>query len=207
MEILCHRGLWLNPKDQNRISAFLRACDSGFGVELDVRDKGSQIVIAHDLPNKDSALFCDYMDELNYKKHKNHTIAINIKSDGLASEIKRLAEKYNLSNYFTFDMSFPEMLHYNKSGLNYFTRLSEFEKKPIMLDGATGIWLDAFESEWYSKDYISNLIETGKKVCIVSAELHGRDCTHQWESIKGLNYQNNLMLCTDKPNKAREYFR
>jgi hypothetical protein len=104
-------------------------------------------------------------------------------------------------------MSIPEMLKYKNIGLKYFTRLSEYEKDPIMIENATGIWLDAFETEWYDEDYLNGLLQNKKDICIVSAELHGRDYTNQWALIKGLNDQNNLMLCTDKPNEAREYFR
>jgi len=207
MEIICHRGLWHQPEEQNNISAFIRAHESGFGVELDVRDRDSQIVIAHNSPNNESVLFSVYLDELNHKKHTNHTIAINIKADGLSGEIKSLIVKYNLSNYFTFDMSIPEMLRYKNARLNYFPRLSEYETKFIMMDNASGIWLDAFKSEWYNKEYIDKLMRTDKHICVVSPELHGRDHTHQWALIKGFNDQNNLMLCTDKPNEAKEYFR
>jgi len=207
MKILCHRGLWQNPEEQNSITSFIRARESGFGIELDVRDRGSQIVIAHDLPNNESVLFSIYLHELNQRIHKGQIIAINIKADGLSDEINRLVKEYNLYNYFTFDMSIPEMLRYKTAGLNYFTRLSEYETKPVMLEDAAGIWLDAFDSEWYNENYINKLLEISKQVCIASAELHGRNHIHQWGMIKRLNDHNNLMLCTDKPNEAREYFK
>jgi hypothetical protein len=206
MQILCHRGFWKKTEDQNSISAFVRAYELGFGVELDVRDRDSLIVISHDPPNNKSVLFSVFLEELDHNKLKNETMAINIKADGLSVEISKLIKEYNLSNYFTFDMSIPETLHYKNAGLIYFSRLSEFEKSPIMLNNPAGIWLDAFKSEWYDREYINNLLETVNKVCIVSAELHGRDRSQQWELIKRLKYQNNLMLCTDKPNEAKDYF-
>ena len=207
MQILCHRGFWKKPEDQNSISALVRAYELGFGVELDVRDSDSQIVIAHDSPNNRSVLFSVLLDQLNQNKFDNEIMAINIKADGLSLEISKLIKKYNLSNYFIFDMSIPEMLHYKNAGLKYFSRLSEFEKSPIMLNNAAGVWLDAFKSEWYDKVFINKLLGKVNKVCIVSAELHGRDCSQQWELINGLKDQNNLMLCTDKPNEARGYFK
>ena len=207
MEILCHRGFWQKQVEQNSLASFKKALELGYGIELDIRDFGSNIVIAHDLPNNESALFSNFFDQLNNYEHNNKTIAINIKSDGLVSKIKGLINEYELADYFTFDMSIPEMLRYQNAGLNYFTRLSEYEKDPIMIENATGIWLDAFETEWYDEDYLNGLLQNKKDICIVSAELHGRDYTNQWALIKGLNDQNNLMLCTDKPNEAREYFR
>ena len=164
-------------------------------------------MIAHDLPNSKSTQFSYFLDRLiNYKLNRQ-TLAINIKADGLVGEIKKLIDEYKLINYFTFDMSIPEMVCYKNAGLKYFSRLSEFEKPPVLLDDAAGIWLDAFGSEWYDEDYINNLKKNVKQVCVVSAELHSRDHTNQWALIKGLNNQNKLMLCTDKPNEAKKYFR
>lgn len=207
MEILCHRGFWTKPSEKNSIPYLIRAHELGYGVELDVRDEGSQIVIAHDIPNNQSVLFSVYLDQLNQNKYKKRTTAINIKADGLSDEINRLIKAYNLSNYFTFDMSIPETLNYKNLGLKYFSRLSEFEKSAILVNNATGIWLDAFDSEWYNENYINNLLKRVEKVCIVSGELHGWDHIPQWTMLKRLKVQNNLMLCTDKPNEAREYFR
>jgi len=206
MKIITHRGLWEKPDEQNTIFSFARALESGFGIELDVRDRNSNIVIAHDFPNNNALLFSEFLDRFNHYKLGSHILAINIKSDGLVGEIKRMVEEYELPNYFTFDMSIPEMLRYQKFGLNYFTRLSEYESNPIMTDGSSGIWLDAFENEWYDEEYLNKLVKTVEKVCIVSAELHDREHTNQWSLIKKLNDQNKFMLCTDKPNEAREYF-
>ena len=205
--ILCHRGLWQKKDDQNSLVSFKKAFESGFGIETDVRDFGSNIVIAHDSPNHESSLFSDVLGQLISYKLKWKPFAINIKADGLAGEIKKIIDEYKLINYFTFDMSIPEMVCYKNAGLKYFSRLSEFETPPVLLDDAAGIWLDAFGSEWYDEDYINNLKKNVKQVCVVSAELHSRDHTNQWALIKGLNNQNKLMLCTDKPNEAKKYFR
>jgi len=193
----------------NSKRAFEVAFESGFGVELDVRDYNSQLVVSHDPArnNNDHLLLSKVFKLYKHKSSFSHYIAINIKSDGLIDELKKQINSYEIIKYFTFDMSVPELLRYRNTCMNYFTRISEFEPNPNMLDDAAGIWLDAFESEWYDADYIQCLLKTGKQVCIVSSELHGRDHTHQWALIKGLNDQNNLMLCTDKPNRAKEYFK
>jgi|TARA_B100000315_G_scaffold256947_1_gene304269 glycerophosphoryl diester phosphodiesterase len=208
MKILCHRGLWNKIEQQNTMDAYKMAFESGFGIELDVRDSKSEIIISHDPSScAQPVLLSDFFDLFKTYKQKIIIVAINIKTDGIALALNRLVNQYNISNYFIFDMSIPEMLKYKNIGLKYFTRLSEYEKDPIMIENAIGIWLDAFETEWYDEDYLNGLLQNKKDICIVSAELHGRDYTNQWALIKGLNDQNNLMLCTDKPNEAREYFR
>ena len=208
MEILCHRGLWVKAKKQNTLNAFKMAFEAGFGVELDVRDFKSKIIISHD-PSLSThpILLSDFFDLFKTYKQKNKMVAINIKTDGIAEAISRLVNQYNISNYFTFDMSIPEMLHYKNIGLKYFSRLSEYEKKTVLINSASGIWLDAFESQWYDKDYLNRLLKNKKNICIVSAELHGRNNQSQWSLLKKFSDSSHLMLCTDYPYEAKEYFK
>ena len=48
----------------------------------------------------------------------------------------------------------------------------------------------------------------GKRVCLVSPELHGRPYRPFWDMIKqnGLGMSDQIELCTDRPDEAREYF-
>ena len=206
MEILCHRGLWNKPERQNSMNSFKEALQLDYGIELDVRDKSSKIVISHDPPNNQFILLEEllYFYSSNFKKT---TIALNIKSDGIALELKKLINEFKIHNYFTFDMSIPEMVQYKTYGLKFFSRLSEFENDPILIDEAEGIWLDSFSKEWYNDIAIIKLLESQKSLCIVSSELHGRDNTKLWEMIKNINGHEKLVLCTDNPEKARKYFK
>ena len=208
MEILCHRGLWVNNKEQNKLVAFKKALENGFGVELDVRDMNSDIVISHDPPEGKNALLLEDFFQL-YKTYPDSSpwIALNVKADGLNSAIKNVIESYQIENYFTFDMSIPEMLRFKNIGLKYFSRLSEYERDPIMIDYASGIWLDVFETQWYDEDYLNDLLRNKKDICIVSSELHGRDNQSQWLLLKKIPDNSGLMLCTDNPYEAKEYFK
>jgi hypothetical protein len=208
IEIISHRGFWLKKDYQNTIQSFENSFRKNYGVELDVRDSDSKIIVSHDVPTNKKDLFelSDVFELYNKFKKDQLTFAINIKADGLASELKYLLNHYRIDNYFTFDMSIPEMLCYKNAGLKYLSRLSEYEPNPVMLDDAVGIWLDAFESEWYDQYYISNLINIAERICIVSAELHAREYKNQWVLIKKLNDQNKLIICTDKPDDAKEFF-
>ena len=93
MEILCHRGLWVKHVDQNQLASFKKALENGFGVELDVRDINSDIVISHDPPLGEKALLLEDFFQL-YNSYPNSSlwIAINIKADGLIFPIKKLIE-------------------------------------------------------------------------------------------------------------------
>jgi hypothetical protein len=206
LNILCHRGLWKRKDERNTINSLVNAHIEGFGVELDLRDRGSQIVISHDIPTKGSELFDSYLNELKENHYNNNTtIAINIKADGLSRKIKKIINEYNISNYFTFDMSNPEMLRYNNAGVIFFTRLSEYEMSPVLEKEAMGIWLDAFNKEWYSIEDINLIVASGKRICFVSPELHGRVFNKQWAMLKDMRHDD-FLLCTDQAIKAKGFF-
>jgi hypothetical protein len=200
VSILAHRGFWKNDLEKNKKIAFERAFDYDFGVETDLRDSFGEIVISHDMPRGDEITFEELLQIMN---SRNLPLALNIKADGQCNEIKRLLEKYNHTNYFTFDMSIPEMVVQHKFGLKFFTGLSDIITHPIMFDEADGIWLDCFKSDWFGEKEIKDLLNKNKKVCIVSADLHKREYKSAWGKYKNVE---GVMLCTDYPEEAKEYF-
>lgn len=208
MKIISHRGLWKSVKDKNSILAFTESIKYGFGIETDIRDFNSQLVISHDIPNSKSILLSDYFQICFEKNKHNITHALNIKSDGLSYELYKIINQYDVKNYFTFDMSIPDTIPYIKSRLNFFTRVSDLESSLIFYDEASGIWLDSFYKNDFDDFYITKALNDKKKVCIVSPELHGRDHQIYWQKLKLFPLVNNenLMICTDFPENAQLYF-
>lgn len=198
--ILAHRGYWKKEEEKNTKEAFKRAFDCGFGVETDLRDIKGEIVISHDMPKGNEMTFEEVLVLLD---GRNLPLALNIKADGMAFKIKKLLEKYNHTNYFTFDMSIPEMVVQHKMDLNVFTGISDIVPNPIMYKEAQGVWLDCFYSDWFSKKEIKEILDAGKKVCIVSPDLHKREYKNVWAKYKDVK---GIMLCTDFPDEAKEYF-
>lgn len=198
--IIAHRGYWKAEKEKNTKAAFERAFEKGFGVETDLRDIKGEIVISHNMPVGDEMTFEELLRLLD---GRNLTLALNIKADGQADEINRLLKQYGHTNYFTFDMSIPEMVYQHAAGLNVFTGLSDIAPNPVMLGQAKGVWLDAFYSDWFGKADILNLLNQGKEVCLVSPDLHKREYRTVWEKYKNLS---GIMICTDYPDEAEEFF-
>ena len=205
MQIISHRGYWQNKSERNQRVAFERSFDAGYGTETDLRDICGKIVISHDMPRGGEITFENVLQIMN---GRNLPLALNIKADGLGNEIAYLLKKYGHTDYFTFDMSIPDMVRQVKDGINVYAGKSDIMPQPVLADKVNGIWLDCFYSDWYGADVIDDLIANGKKVCIVSADLHSRDTAGQWHIVKQSRYLNDggLMLCTDKPNEATEYF-
>lgn len=203
MQIISHRGYWKTSQEKNSEVAFARSFDLGFGTETDVRDLNGQLVISHDPPTEGAMPLDTFL-----KLHAGRPLplALNIKSDGLATQLKAAAAASGLENYFVFDMSVPDMRHYKNEGVPFYTRLSEYEQEPVFLDQAAGVWLDGFESTWFNLDTLRSLLDRQLTVCVVSSELHKRDHQALWSLLSPLSGKHNLMLCTDLPEEAQQHF-
>jgi hypothetical protein len=205
MKILSHRGLWYSDSDKNSIKSFEDSFSLGFGTETDIRDYQGKLVISHDIANRFSITLEDML-KIYCKYDKNLFLALNIKSDGLQSELKRILDQYEITNYFVFDMSVPEGIKYSKAGFNSFTRESEYERLPSFYNEASGVWVDCFKGDWIDEGVINKHLNNGKKVCVVSPDLHKRHHLEVWNGYKNLITKDNLFLCTDYPNQAKKFF-
>lgn len=206
--ILSHRGFWLNNEEKNTLKAFERSFSNGFGTETDIRDYNGDLVISHDIPDSKSIMFKDFL-KLYISIDRTLPLALNIKSDGLQNKISYYIEKYNISNYFVFDMSIPDTLVYQRNKINYYTRQSEYEITPSIYDEAKGVWLDEFHSHWITNEIIKDHLNNNKSVCIVSPELHKRTYLDEWNNYrKHYDFINNpdVNICTDKPLEAKNFF-
>lgn len=210
IQIISHRGYWNQSCEKNSLESFENALTNGFGIETDLRDFDGNIIISHDMPKKDSSsISIDKLFQLYNNLNSNEILALNIKSDGLSNLINNSIKKYNIKNYFFFDMSVPDMLHYKNASLNFFTRHSDIELEPTFYSESSGVWLDELCSTWISEEVIEKHYSNNKNICIVSPELHGRPHKNSWEKYKKIhmNYPKIcLCICTDYPEKARRFF-
>lgn len=205
MIIISHRGLWKNTEEKNKKQAFINSFRLGYGTETDLRDIKGKIIISHDMPKGDELSFEELLQLMD---GRNLPLALNIKADGQIEAILELLAKYNHTNYFTFDMSIPDLVVQCEAGANAFSGMSDVQPLPIMLQNVCGIWLDSFNSDWYQAELVDSILTSGKKVCIVSSDLHKRDTEDQWNKIKSVKQINssNLILCTDQPIEATKFF-
>jgi glycerophosphoryl diester phosphodiesterase len=203
MEILSHRGYWTEQAERNQPPAFSRSFDMGFGTETDIRDRLGQLVVSHDPATSESLTLQDFVGIL---ASRSLPLALNIKADGLAGSLRAALDEADITTAFVFDMSVPDTRAYFTAGIPVFARMSEVEQEPVWLDRSQGVWLDAFERLWYDHEVLERLLDAGKRVCVVSPELHARDHSAGWELLAPFADRPNLMLCTDKPEDATEYF-
>jgi len=207
MKIISHRGAWNTSEEKNTVTAFEHSFKNDFGTETDIRDYKGKLVIAHDMATEDSLPVSSFFEIFN-SYNPGLPLALNIKADGLQKPLVELLEQYDIKNYFFFDMSVPDTLGYRQNNLDFYTRQSEYEPQPALYDDAKGIWLDCFTGIWYDEELIWQHMNNNKTVALVSPDLHKRSHTEFWQFLKstGLSDAENLLLCTDFPFEAREFF-
>ncbi len=142
------------------------------GIELDLRDFGLDLVLQHD-PFKGGILFEDLL------KHYHHgTMIVNIKSERVELKALELLQKYNVTNFFFLDSSFPMIINLSSRGeRRNAIRFSEFEgigTIRAVKDRVEWIWVDCFTHLPLNNEIYRELRATGLKLCLVSPELQGR---------------------------------
>jgi glycerophosphoryl diester phosphodiesterase len=210
LQILCHRGWWDDPAERNSAAALRRAFEAGLGVETDLRDLNGSVVVSHDPPAGD-VLGLDDLLAL-HQVAPRATLALNIKADGLAGPVaEALAGAGVTASSFVFDMAVPDQLQWVRRGeVPVFTRHSDIEPDPVLYERSCGVWLDNFgERRWWDAADVRRHLDAGKRVIVVSDELHGRPHGDTWAALRasGLHREGAVGLCTDLVGEALEYFR
>lgn len=207
MQIIAHRGYWLDPAEKNTAKAFDRALRNGFGIETDLRDRMGEVVISHDMPYGGEMTLADFLS-LCAEYPVARPLALNIKADGLQTLVQAALAEHGIVDAFVFDMAVPDALGYLKAGLPTFTRHSEYELAPAFLNRCQGIWMDAFHGNDYDLALARNWLQAGLQVCMVSPELHRRPHAETWAQFRasGLPAMPGFSLCTDFPEDAKEFF-
>ena len=161
MEIIIHKVNSLKK---------LKTIPLRFGVEIDVRSYGSNIILNHE-PKKNGNYLIDFLME-----YKHGTIIFNIKEAGIENEVIFLAKKFKIKSFFLLDVEHPFIIKSPGNFKKYLTaRFSEFE--PIELSYqfkkfVSWIWIDTVYKLPINKDNIQ-LIRKFKS-CLVSPERWGR---------------------------------
>ena len=166
------------------------------GVELDLREDGSRLVLQHD-PCRGGE------DFENYLKHYKHAfMVVNIKSEGLEELALPLLRKYAVKDYFFLDLSLPALVRCMRAKQkNIAVRFSEYESFEQCLtfkDKAKWVWVDCFHGVPYGLRDYSHLAKHFK-LCIVSPELQGYSTRHIGTFRKALSGYRIDAICTKYP--------
>ena len=171
----------------------LKKTSHDFGVEVDIRSNGKNLIIHHD-PFKEGEKFEDW---LNYYNHK--TLILNVKEEGLEERLIKLMVKAKIEDYFFLDQSFPFLLKYsaNSKGRSAI-RFSEFESIQTVYKLNTicnWVWIDCFSKIPITRKQFNKLKELNFRICIVSPELQGKN--PNIEILKMKNLLNKKLIYPD----------
>ena len=190
IQIIAHR---VNSSDS------LQKVEEHFGVEIDLRTKNGEIILAHD-PFVDGESLAKFMANYSHKM-----LILNVKEDGLEEQILETLTQFNSPDYFFLDQSLPTLVKSLRIGYNCSMRISEHESPLELLPlQPKWLWIDSFYGNW---EHMDSAIKYAKvhqiKTCLVSPELQGRDPQPEIEKLL-LRYSENLdAVCTKFPSLWR----
>ena len=192
MKLIAHR--------RNTLAELL-ATDHKYGVEVDIRSLGEQLIMHHD-PLVAGESFDEW---LNFYEHG--TLILNVKEEGLEEQLMEIMAEKDIDDYFFLDQSFPFLVKWaSKSKRRCAVRVSEFEsiETALTLSGKVDwIWVDCFTYFPLTHKDAQRLKQAGFKLCLVSPELQGRDAESEIPILVGLLNERNIVaeaVCTKRPD-------
>ncbi len=176
-----------------------------YGVEIDIRTRGKDLIINHD-PYKKGVLLKEWLEFYDHS-----LLILNVKEDGLEEELLDLLNKKKIKNYFFLDQAMPSLIKYALLGEKKCAiRISEFESLETVNNFAgklDWVWMDCFTKFIITKDMEERLHELNFKICLVSPELQGRNAEKEIPSTLSFLKQNKIEIdavCTKMPDLWRE---
>ncbi|MGF1714577.1 hypothetical protein L4D08_06685 [Photobacterium chitinilyticum] len=155
-------------------SSSLKLTDRRFGVEIDLRDFGNDIVMSHDPFTINAEKFENYLTNYDHR-----TMILNIKSERIEHKVIELLNIYGIDDYFFLDSSFPMIkLMAESNENNIAVRFSEYEPLEMVnsvKNMVKWVWVDCFSRFPLDKSTFDHLKSMGLKICIVSPELQGQE--------------------------------
>ncbi|WP_071466501.1 phosphatidylinositol-specific phospholipase C/glycerophosphodiester phosphodiesterase family protein [Polynucleobacter asymbioticus] len=164
MKLIAHRR---NTIDE------LQNTDTRYGVEVDIRSDGNELIIHHD------ALVLGESFKVWLDAYEHGTLILNVKEEGLEAKLIALMAEKGIEDYFFLDQSFPFLVKWSSAGeQRCAVRVSEFEsiETALSLTGKVKwVWVDCFTHFPLSAEDARRLKNAGFKLCLVSPELQGRN--------------------------------
>jgi 2'-5' RNA ligase len=181
----------------------LKEIPKKYGIELDLRDYGRELMLEHD-PFTGGERFEDFL-----KSYDKSSIILNIKSERIEYKVLELLKKFNITEYFFLDSSFPMIYTLSKEGeKNIAIRFSEYESIEsvlLMKNRVKWVWVDCFNNFPLNQENYKKIIDAGLKICLVSPELQKHNI-ERINEFKTIIYKNNFKIdaiCTKVYNISK----
>ncbi len=181
--------------------ALLNDTPARYGVEVDIRSVGDQLIIHHD-PFTAGESFDEWI-----AAYRHGTLILNVKEEGLEARLIELMNAHRIVDFFFLDQSFPLIVKCANTGeRRCAARISEFESVATALALAgkiDWIWVDCFTHFALSGEDAAHLQGAGFRLCLVSPELQGRDAALEIPRLVELLAERMIRadaVCTKRPD-------
>ena len=188
VEIIVHRI--------NRIKD-LKKIKSRFGIEIDLRSQGRDIILSHD-PFVKGEKLKDYLDEYNHG-----TLVLNIKENGIEDDVLGMVrESERIKKYFLLDVEFPYLFKKTRIGeTDMAIRFSEDECIHTVekyINKVNWVWIDSNTTLPLNKKNITIL--NNFKKCLVCPERWGRprDITTYKKIMHSLSFNVDAVMTSNQ---------
>jgi hypothetical protein len=145
--------------------------DKSFGVEIDVRGFGTDLILNHE-PLESGDRLEDYLKQC----HPDRLVVFNIKEAGIEDRVHALASKHGIKNYFLLDVEFPYIYRAARKGVRRIAmRYSEDESIETVLkykNLVDWVWIDTNTILPLNAEIVQQL--SSFKTCLVCPERWGR---------------------------------
>lgn len=162
-----------------------------YGTEIDIRSKGSKLILNHEPFNNGDQLE-NYLENYEHK-----TLVLNLKEAGIEKEVLKLVKQYLIKSFFLLDVEMPYMYSATIKGQkNIAVRFSEYESLDLtkyFQNKLNWVWIDTATKLPINMNNIKILSKF--KSCIVCPERWGRK-----KDIK--NYKKKLLKLKFKPTSV-----
>ena len=192
-------------KIQHRIntSSELQTIDTRYGIEIDLRSYGKDVIVTHDVFREAETL------DTWIKNFQHALLILNVKEEGIEEKILEIVRRAGVEEYFFLDQSFPFLMRTLRTGNSRSAlRFSDFESVETALlitPRPNWIWVDSFSGDWeHLAVSAERLHSLGYKICVAAPELHGRDDEREVEQlVKTLRSQKDCIdaICTKVPDQ------
>ena len=179
----------------------LRATPKKYGIEVDIRSFGEQLIIHHE-PFITGECFEDWL-----AAYQHGTLILNVKEEGLEARLIALLKSKGIEDYFFLDQSFPFLVKWAAAGVHRCAvRVSEFEsiETALTLAGKVDwVWVDCFTHFPLGHEDAFRLHSAGFKLCLVSPELQGREAQTEVPLLIQLLNERSILadaVCTKRPD-------
>lgn len=187
MEIIIHRI--------NKIKE-LNSIPVNFGIEIDIRANGSNLILNHEPYSKGTKLE-DFLNNYNHG-----TLVLNIKESGIEDDVLKIVKKNKIKSFFLLDIEMPYLYSSSqKNEKNLAVRLSEYEDiitAKFFIKKINWIWVDTVSKLPINQKNIK--IIKNYKSCLVCPERWGRpnDIKKYLKYFSKINFFPNAVMTSMK---------